>query len=628
LLLNPVLDIGQSVLTAEAARKKSAESGEGVAGQILSFLENSMFGGAAKKAEEAGPGYAKLTPQTVGAVSEMSTYAGLPKATEVVGKLVKPVIVKGLGTYAERTYDKALGVKPEASGTDPGGHMARLVGPVWSYSQAVKKAQGLIERITPQIDKLVTDAKSKGTVVNGLDKVVDAVYDPAMAKARNLGKVETVRRLQSEKMQASGVVAKDPLTGKETLQPIDYAKGIDPITALAKKRAVMNRGWETGDPEYVRNLNRQLGHAMADALDKQVPGLGQLSKQDAALIDAREAANAARASAKVGLQDKLKGMLQAGAPGLLAYGVLRLGGAGFGSYFGAAGLMYLWNKLPSASLRAAAAARVADILSGDSMATPPPRSGVKAGPGGGATPAAPRPSPVSAAAPGASAGAGPIPAAPAPAAPSAPVAAPVPKAAPVADPITQAATDKALGRAPAQAKASATTTKVAEGVSGVPPEMKKYFDLVDSTLQKIDESKSALNKAQYQKELADLKEILNPATTEARRAALAEKIETRQRKQKSRSEAAVKAPVEASPVAKATVTETGTKSFEPLAQGASPEAALSALEGVYGELTKMPEGKTYVTALKKMAKDMKMDSTTEFSEALEVYKFMKEHGGK
>ena len=380
LLFNPIADTERSFEDSAKAALTAKQHGEGVAGQILEYLDASMFGSAFKKMQEAGPGYAKFEPQTLGGITELGSFAALPKATKVVADLTKAPVARALSSYAEKTYDKALDVKPEASGTDPGSHMARLVGPVWSYSQAVKKAQGLIDRITPQIDKLVTDAEAKGTVVKGFDKVVDGVYDPAIKRARASGDARLVEQLKSEKVRASSTVVTDPLTKKEVNAPLDYAKGVDPVTALEKKRAVQSRGWEGGTNETIKTLNRQLGHAMAKALDAQVPGLGKLSAQDAALIDAREAANAAKAKAKVGLQDKLRGMLQAGMPGLMAYGALRLGGAGFGSYFGAAGLMYIWNKLPNATLRASAAARIADLMTGDTVVKPPvssPRSGAE-----------------------------------------------------------------------------------------------------------------------------------------------------------------------------------------------------------------------------------------------------------
>ncbi len=85
LLYNIPADIGQSLLEAEKARVQSQRSGEGAAGQTLTFLENSPVGGLVRKAEEAGPGYAKFEPATAGAVTEAGTMYAAPK---VVSKLV------------------------------------------------------------------------------------------------------------------------------------------------------------------------------------------------------------------------------------------------------------------------------------------------------------------------------------------------------------------------------------------------------------------------------------------------------------------------------------------------------------------------------------------------------------
>jgi hypothetical protein len=72
---------------------KSAESGEGRAGQTLSMMENAPLGigSLVQKAEQAGPGRAKFTPETAGAVTEGAlNFAILPKIAESVATRVLP----------------------------------------------------------------------------------------------------------------------------------------------------------------------------------------------------------------------------------------------------------------------------------------------------------------------------------------------------------------------------------------------------------------------------------------------------------------------------------------------------------------------------------------------------------
>lgn len=85
LLYNAPADIAQGMREANVARRKSAESGENWAGQTLSYMENlPIAGGGVQKAEEAGPGYAKFTPETLEAVTEGATMAATPNAAKKV----------------------------------------------------------------------------------------------------------------------------------------------------------------------------------------------------------------------------------------------------------------------------------------------------------------------------------------------------------------------------------------------------------------------------------------------------------------------------------------------------------------------------------------------------------------
>lgn len=80
LLYNIPADILQSMTESEAARQAAKRSGEGKAGQALAYGEKSLAGPIVKKAEEAGPGYAKFKPQTLGAVTEGVGTVAIPAA--------------------------------------------------------------------------------------------------------------------------------------------------------------------------------------------------------------------------------------------------------------------------------------------------------------------------------------------------------------------------------------------------------------------------------------------------------------------------------------------------------------------------------------------------------------------
>src|SRR5882762_842407 len=90
LLYNIPADILQSLEQAEAARQTAQRQGEGKAGQLLSYLENSLLGSITKKAEEAGPGRAKFTPETLGATVEgVGLIEGPRAAGEVISRGAK-----------------------------------------------------------------------------------------------------------------------------------------------------------------------------------------------------------------------------------------------------------------------------------------------------------------------------------------------------------------------------------------------------------------------------------------------------------------------------------------------------------------------------------------------------------
>lgn len=86
-------DLWKGITQSGEASQKAKESGEGAVGQTLAAAENyPVIGGMVKKAEEAGPGYAKFKPQTLGAATEaLSTFEGpqlAAKGLEVANKVI------------------------------------------------------------------------------------------------------------------------------------------------------------------------------------------------------------------------------------------------------------------------------------------------------------------------------------------------------------------------------------------------------------------------------------------------------------------------------------------------------------------------------------------------------------
>lgn len=73
-----IQDLGSQWGQAEEASRQAKRQGEGRAGQTLAELERlPVVGGMVQKAEEAGPGYAKFAPQTLGAATEaLTTFEG------------------------------------------------------------------------------------------------------------------------------------------------------------------------------------------------------------------------------------------------------------------------------------------------------------------------------------------------------------------------------------------------------------------------------------------------------------------------------------------------------------------------------------------------------------------------
>jgi hypothetical protein len=166
IIYNTPADIESGWMNAEGARQASARSGEGIAGQALTYGENlPIVGGIIRKAEEAGPGYAKAAPQTAGAVAEGATIAGIPKAVE---KVVPPV-----SKTLKRNVREALG---------PGKNVVR---------DLVKKTTAENESISDANQKQLEEFEGKRAKEERLRRKESAEY--ARKKSAIQGKVESAK---------------------------------------------------------------------------------------------------------------------------------------------------------------------------------------------------------------------------------------------------------------------------------------------------------------------------------------------------------------------------------------------------------------------------------------------------
>jgi hypothetical protein len=140
------------------AGAKSHASGENLAGSTLAGLEQApVIGPLVRRAEQAGPGYAKFEPATLGAVTEGATYALAPElARKALG---------GMEKFAKRKDYLADPV-------EAGKHVANAVNP------GAKLLPNLIENLTPEN---ISRIKAGGTVesLSDLERVAREQGDKA-----------------------------------------------------------------------------------------------------------------------------------------------------------------------------------------------------------------------------------------------------------------------------------------------------------------------------------------------------------------------------------------------------------------------------------------------------------------
>ena len=104
--------------------------------------------------------------------------------------------------------------------------------------------------------------------------------------------------------------------------------------------------------------------------------------------------------------------------------------------------------------------------------------------------------------------------------------------------------------------------------------------------------------------------------------AINKRFQDRVRLRSKRATVAAQAPVERGAVAPASAPSA--EGREAVSASASPEQFMLARDRAYEEIAKLPNGKTYVGALKKAAKDARFDAKMSFDAALEAYQALKD----
>jgi hypothetical protein len=198
-LLHTGEDIIHGLEAGKAARDKAKAAGEGVAGQTLSTLENyPVIGPIVKKAEEAGPGYAKLKPQTLGATAEGATMVAAPAA---VGKAIS-------STYGVKYRGEQLIEKQVAQHADAPVETSAIEGVFDKISDLAKHAHNV-----PAIVK---------QVMNSWDSIKNAKAEPAPGggtiesaapKGITFGDLVKLRRALDTKLWGEGEIKSKTMEG-------------------------------------------------------------------------------------------------------------------------------------------------------------------------------------------------------------------------------------------------------------------------------------------------------------------------------------------------------------------------------------------------------------------------------
>jgi hypothetical protein len=255
MLLHAGEDIIHSLEASKAAGYKAKASGEGPAGQLLRTMEEfPVLGGIVKKAEEAGPGYAKFKPQTLGAVAEGATLVGAPKAVSEAVKGTYGIKYRGV-----QLMDRQLGKHTEApvetgavdtvmdEALDLAAHMHKIPAIVRGMISEWEDLKSKPQQI-PTADGGVIDGPPKGVTFGDLVKfrrALDADLWPKDEKPSS---------------QAKGIVYKlRGVMDKEEYKTINRAGGAADLSEWVKGKNFYRRG------SRIESAGRVIGGAAGTA---------------------------------------------------------------------------------------------------------------------------------------------------------------------------------------------------------------------------------------------------------------------------------------------------------------------------------------------------------------------------
>lgn len=679
ILMHSMEDIVVGLQHGKEARDKAAREGEGLAGQVLATLEKyPIISGAIQKAEEAGPGYFKLAPQTMGAMSELLTLKYAPKAIDKATGFLKPEALRDRAAEINTEVTKSAKI----TAADPKGTAAGL-------RVALEKIHGDFPALERDIE---VSRKAKEVLVEESLRKHDAAKTTVDMSKQVTGIISEIKQVMAQR----GTLSNATIKALDNFQK-DLSNKIDPTT-----KAVVARDWSKMTPREFVNLTRhdgllasaakyyKEGSAPRTAVENtarriQEAGnreLGQVDPElvsnrtaESELIRARDGVRDARTKALNGTSTNLKGVFRSGTGAVALYIGLKAAGVPYAEAYAIPLLLYSVAGRPGpATARAAMYARAAEwidalvngkakpgvwynrgyqagrMMGGRGSAQPPtmPPQGpptpptAPSGPQGpSAAPSATsaQSAPVSATAATVTAAPKALPAPTATAAKGEAAAAPgvVTHATPKPAEAPKAASVKAAEppKSAPTPKAEPTVTKVPEGVSGLSPKAQKLFTEIDELLSKkpktgAEKEFQTRRAKEIQLELKEAK--LTPEETKQLQGAFKlspeRRTQVREAQRRFREKAAAEAPTSQGAVAAAGAPEAGVEAGSGAvrqAVGSEPtgEHVVIRIDSAYKAImAEYPEAAGMVAELKKQAKAAKVNGThieaTAAEDALDV----------
>lgn len=606
----------------------------------------------------------------------MMDAAMIPGGIGAMKGTAKPT-AQALRKYARNVEDRFMRVGPEQlrSGdtldrvNTPGKQTGKLP-PARNIDSRITQLDDVIKQGEAAIDATAQQAQQAGVKHDLVQPMANAFGD-FIKKQMAAGNRNAVEMLLREMQQTTEPIKFNPQTGQLQVGNRNM-RAVDPVDALMLKRAMQDRAFQAGGNRLLQDVFRKAQFEIAQQMARDIPQLQELNLKTSAAIRGKEALEQ-RWETRQKIGDRIQSWFAHDGIGDMAF-VTALTQLGMQSGVplhqaipGALALRTLYKSTPSVTTRSYLANRLADLLDrptppgpmripgqaqggpgaggGGVQGRPLPPQGPTGGGGGGAAPTlAPAP---------ASPAAAPSPTGPAVGAPVGPVSSAVPRQLPapqfvgsqagaaadtanvkaaiqeVGKPVSQmsaaelsqvlqkAQALKEAGQAP---KVTPTVQRIPEGVSGLSPEMQQRFAELDAAIERVDNSDTAMGRSAANKTLRNIKEAIAASTEPEAKAALVKRLKAAERKRRSRAQGAQELAAE-----DLGMVEGATKrSFEAVSPEAPIDEVLHAQAEIYGHISKMPEGGTYVKALKKAAKDAKFDAYMEYQAALEAFEALKE----